>query len=73
MKVKVIVIGVLGNHRSIDKGTSGLRNKRTSGDPLNDNIIKVGQNTKKSPGDLWRLAIVKTPVRNHRVTGMKNS
>ena len=34
------------SHQRIDKGTGGLGNKRTSGDHLNYNIIKIGQNTK---------------------------
>ena len=33
-------------------GTGGLGNKRTSGDYPNYFIIKIGQNTERSPGDL---------------------
>ena len=49
MKVTVIpsVIGTLG---TISKGTGRLENKRASRDHPNDSIIKIGQNTKKSPG-----------------------
>ena len=43
-------------------------NKRTSGDHPNYNIINISQNTEKSPGDLKRLAVTQTPVRNHRLT-----
>ena len=32
-------------------GTGGLGNKRTNGDHPNYSIIKIGQNTEKSPGD----------------------
>ena len=42
-----------------------LGDKRTSGDHPNYSIIKIGQNTKKSPGDLKRLAVTQTPVENH--------
>ena len=28
--------------------------------------IKIGQNTKKSPGDSKRLAVTRTPVENHQ-------
>ena len=28
-------------------------------------IVKIGQNTEKSPGDLGRLAVTQTPVRNY--------
>ena len=47
-------------------GTRGLGNKRTSGDHPNYSIIENGQNTVKSPGDLRRLAVTQTPVKNHQ-------
>ena len=50
--------------------SGGLGNKRTNGDHLNYSFIKIGQNTEKSPGDLRRLAVPQTPVRNHRLTLM---
>ena len=46
---------VRNNPQRIDQGTWRLRNKRTSGDHLDYTIIKIGQNTKKSSGDLRRL------------------
>ena len=52
------------------KGTGGLGSWRTSGNNPNDSIIENGQNTKKSPGDLRRLAFTQTPVKNHRLTLM---
>ena len=57
MKLTVIpiVIGALG---TIPKGlVKGLedRNQRKSRDHLDYSIIKIGQNMKKSPGDLRRL------------------
>ena len=52
----------------IAKGTRGLGSCRTSGDHPNDSIVENGQNTKKSPGDLRRLAVTQTPVKNHRLT-----
>ena len=51
----------------ITKGTRGLGSWRTSGDHPNDSIVGNGQNTKKSPGDLRRLAVTQTPVKNHRL------
>ena len=48
----------------ITKGTGGLGSWRTSGDHLSYYIIVNGQNTEKSPGDLRRLAIIQTPVKN---------
>ena len=37
---------------------------------INYNIIENGQNTEKSPGDLRRLAVTQTPVKNHQLTLM---
>ena len=56
------------SHQRIDNGTGGLANKRTSEYLPSDSIIKIGQNTDKSPGDLKRLAVSQTPSRNHRLT-----
>ena len=71
MKLTVIpiVISALGTDtKKLDIGTGGLGNKRTSGDHPNHSIIKIGQNTEKSSGDLRRLAVIQTSVRNHRLT-----
>ena len=38
-----------------------------SGDHPNYYIIENGQNTEKSPGDLRRLAVAQTPVKNHQL------
>ena len=51
-----IVIGMLSTViQRINKETGWLGNKRSSGDHPNDYIIKIVQNTKKSPGDLLSL------------------
>ncbi len=42
------------NPQRVSKGTG---NKRTSGDRPDYSIIKINQNTEKSPGDLRRLAV----------------
>ena len=39
-----------------------------SGDHPNYRIIENGQNTEKSPGDLRRLAVTQTPVKDHQLT-----
>ena len=41
------------------------RKKRTSRDHPNHSIVKIGQNTKKSPGDLRKLVVTQTPMENH--------
>ena len=38
-----------------------------SGDHPNYRIIGNSQNTEKSPGDLRRLAVTQTPVKNHQL------
>ena len=40
----------------IGKGSGRLGNKKIRGDFPNYSIIKIGQDTEKSPGDLGRLA-----------------
>ena len=47
------------SHQSISKETGRIG----SGEHPNYSIIKIGQNTKKNPGDLRRLAIAQTPVK----------
>ena len=36
------------------------------GDHPNYSIVEIGQNTKKSPQDLWRIAVTQTPVLEHK-------
>ena len=48
--------------------TRRLVNNRTRGDHPNDSIIKIGQNTEKSPRDLRRFAVTQTPVKDHQLT-----
>ena len=67
MKVTVILI-VIGARQSIDSGTGGPGNKRTSKDYPKDNMVEIGQNTEKSPGELKRQPVTQTPAENHRLT-----
>ena len=48
--------------------TGGFGNKRTRGDHPDYSIFEIVQNTEKSTGDLSRLVVTQTPVRNHRLT-----
>ena len=50
------------SHLRIGTRTGRFGNKRTSGDHPNHSILKIGLNNNKSPGDLRRLVITKTPV-----------
>ena len=72
MKVSVIpiVIGTFLSHQRIIKGTGGIGNKRTSGDHPNYYIIENGQNTEMSPGNLRRLAVTQTSMKDYQPTLM---
>ena len=50
--IKVTVIPPWDSSQKIGKGTGRLENKGTCGDHSDLRIIKIGQNTEKSPGDL---------------------
>ena len=43
--------------KSLGKKTGGIGNQRENGDHPNHSIVKIGQNTEKSPGDQKRLAV----------------
>ena len=45
-----------------------LRNRRKSRDQWKNSITKSDQNTEKSPGDMKKLDVTQTPVRNHQLT-----
>ena len=64
MKVMVIpaVISTFG------MVTKELEIEAKRGDHQNYRILEIGQNSKKSPGDLRGLAITHTPVENHQLT-----
>ena len=55
------------SHRWIGKWIGRFGNKRKSGDNPDDSITKIGQNAEKSPGDLRRLAVTQTPVKDHQL------
>ena len=54
------------SHQRIGTRTGGLRNNGTGGDCPNYNIVEIGLNTEKSPGDMRRIAFTQTPVENHK-------
>ena len=56
------------SHQRTGKGTWRLGNKRTSGDHQNNSIVEIGQNTKKSPGNVRKLTVTQTPVENYQLT-----
>ena len=71
MKINANVIGAFGIvTKGLLKGTGGFGSWGTSGDHPSNNIIENGQNTEKSPGDLRRLAVTQTPVKDHQLNMM---
>ena len=69
MKVTIIpiMIGAFGTDtKGLFKGLVDLEVGRTSGNQPNHYIIENSKNTEKSPGDLWRLAVTQTPLKNHQ-------
>ena len=67
MQVTIIPI-VNGAFGTVTKGL--LKVLETSGDHPNYSIIENGQNTEKSPGDLRKLAVTQTPVKDYQLTLM---
>ena len=71
MKVTIIpiVIGTLGTiPRSLVKELEELKKRKSSLGHPNYSIVKLGQNTEKSPGNLRRLAVTQTPVKDLQLT-----
>ena len=55
------------NPQSFSKGTGRPENNRTREDHPNYIKAKIDENMEKSHGDLKRLAVAQTSVRNHQV------
>ena len=69
MKLTIIPIVIVA-FGTVTKETGGFGSWRTSGDHPNYYIIENDQNTEKSPGDLRRLAVPQTQVKDHQLTLM---
>ena len=50
-----------------EKGPRRLGNWRMNKDGPNYSIVEIDYDTETSPGDLRSLAVIQTPVRNHRL------
>ena len=55
------------NLQRIGKGTRRFGTKRTRRDHPDYSIIKIDQNTEKNPGELRRLPVIQTPMKNHQL------
>ena len=58
------------SHRRIGTGNGGLGNEKTSEDHPNYDIVAIGQNTEKSPGNFRTLAVTQTLMKDHHLTLM---
>ena len=50
------------------KGTGGFGNKRTSGARPDNYIIKISQDTEKSPEDFRRIAVTLNSMKDYKQT-----
>ena len=68
MMMMTIIIGVLGMvPRSLGKKTARIENQRKNQDHPDHSIIKLCQDTEKSPGDLKRLTVTQIFVKDHQL------
>ena len=64
-----IVVGALGTvPKDMEKKNGEIGNQRKNRHNLDDGIIMIGYNTEKSPGDLTRLPVIQSPVKDHKLT-----
>ena len=57
------------NPQRLGKETGRVGNRGTSRyHPNHTSIVKISQNIEKSPGDLRRLAVTQTPVKDYQLT-----
>ena len=56
------------SYQIIGTKNGGLGNNGTSRDHPNSSIVEIWQNTKESPEDLRRLAVIQTRVENNQLT-----
>ena len=69
MTIIPIVIGAFGTvTKGLLKSLGGFGSWRPSGDHPNNIIVENGQNTEKIPGELRRLAVTQSPVKDHQLT-----
>ena len=62
-----IVVGLLGAvPKDLEKSLEELKNRKNRDHP-DHSIFKISQNTGKSPGDLRRLVVTQTPVKDHQL------
>ena len=69
--IKIVDFAVPADHRiklkECEKKDKYLDLARELKKHPNNSIIEDGQNSEKSPGDLRRLAVTQTPVKDHQL------
>ena len=61
------------NPLRIGTRTGRLEKERANKEHLDYSIIRIGQNTEENPGDLRKLAVTQTQVRNHSLTQVREA
>ena len=54
------------NLHRVGNGDGRFRNQRMNTDHADYSIVKIGQNTEKSPGDLRKFSIAYIPIKDHQ-------
>ena len=66
MTVMPIVVCALGL-KNFGKDIRTVEDQWKNRDHLDHIIVEIGQNTEKSPGDLRRLAMTQTPLKDYQL------
>ena len=67
VKTNVKLVHTIQSPKDFGSGTGSLGDKRMRGDHSDYSIIEIGQNTEKSLGDLRRLVVTQTPVKDYQL------
>ena len=54
--------------KNFEKGTGRVGNHSTNRDHLNYCMVEISQNTEKGPGDMRRIAVTQSPVKDNQLT-----
>ena len=68
VKLISVVVGHWNVTQGLESGSGRVGNRKKNRDHQNYSIDKIGQDTEKNPGDLRRLALTETPVKDHQLT-----
>ena len=71
--MRVTIVPIVTGAFGIIKRPGGLGSWWTGRDYPNDSITKNGQNAEESPGDLRRIAVTQTLVKDHQLKLMRKT